>query len=78
MKEADIEDEREERKLENDKNVAKIRLIQDELDEILKENQDMQLEVKRLDGLLKDTDDELRRSRREAEDSKIQLDDVQV
>eukprot|EP01114_Cavostelium_apophysatum_P004141 TRINITY_DN1430_c0_g1_i1.p1 TRINITY_DN1430_c0_g1~~TRINITY_DN1430_c0_g1_i1.p1 ORF type:complete len:927 (+),score=438.60 TRINITY_DN1430_c0_g1_i1:170-2950(+) len=77
LAENDLEDEKEERKLDNEKNSGKMKLIQEELQEVLSENHDLQLDVRKLENAARDAEDELLKTKRSLEDVKLALEDTQ-
>jgi len=71
-----LEDEIEERKIDNERNAARIKQLQEEINDIQVDNHELSSDLRKTETQLRDAEDELRKAKRESEDSKLLYDEV--
>ena len=71
--ENDLDDERDERDIENEKALTKIKYLNQEIEELTKEATDLALDLKKVDNLLREKDEECITLNRNLEDTKVLL-----
>jgi len=73
----DLDDSREGYKLENDRNNAKIKHFQEELQEVQTDYHDLQIDLRKTEGLLREKEDDIQKMKGEYEDTKLILEEAQ-